>query len=132
MVIRCTLKKLITAGKYLGRARKTGKVGMKEIAEEIQRNCSATCCDVTLVSTVFLDNPQLFSYWRRSLSGWFRQFSYQSHKWLRGKFSWLQKRNNRRIFHFIKLFLFQKGFNFVAFTLNKIAKTYLMYWYVVF
>ena len=30
MVIRCTLKKLITDGKYLGRARKTGAVGMKE------------------------------------------------------------------------------------------------------
>ena len=43
IVIRCTLKKLITAGKYLGRARKTGKVGMKEIAEEIQSHCPATC-----------------------------------------------------------------------------------------
>ena len=80
MAIQCTLEKSITDGKYFARARKTGKVGMKEIAEEIQRNCSATCCDVTLVLTVFLDNPQLFSYWRRSLSGWFRQFSYQSHK----------------------------------------------------
>ena len=30
MVIQCILKKSITAGKYLGKARKAGAVGIKE------------------------------------------------------------------------------------------------------
>ena len=55
MAIQCTLEKSRTDEKYFARARKTGKVGMKEIAEEIQRNCSATCSDVTLVLTEFMD-----------------------------------------------------------------------------
>ena len=49
------MEKSKTEEKYFARARKTGKVGMKEIAEEIQRNCSATCSDVTLVLTEFMD-----------------------------------------------------------------------------
>ena len=55
MAIQCTLEKSRTEEKYFARARKTGKVGMKEIAEEIQRNCSATCGDVTLVLTELMD-----------------------------------------------------------------------------
>ena len=55
MAIQCTLEKSRTDEKYFARARKTGKVGMKEIAEEIQRNCSATCSDVTLVLTELMD-----------------------------------------------------------------------------
>ena len=55
MAIQCTLEKSRTDEKYFARARKTGKVGMKEIAEEIQRNCSATCGDVTLVLTELMD-----------------------------------------------------------------------------
>ena len=55
MAIQCTLEKSRTDEKYFARARKTGKVGMKEIAEEIQRNCSATCSDVTVVLTEFMD-----------------------------------------------------------------------------
>ena len=55
MAIQCTLEKSRTEEKYFARARKTGKVGMTEIAEEIQRNCSATCGDVTLVLTELMD-----------------------------------------------------------------------------
>ena len=55
MAIQCTLEKSRTEEKYFARARKTGKVGMVEIAEEIQRNCSATCGDVTLVLTELMD-----------------------------------------------------------------------------
>ena len=55
MAIQCTLEKSRTEEKYFARARKTGKVGMNEIAEEIQRNCSATCGDVTLVLTELMD-----------------------------------------------------------------------------
>src|SRR5574344_26964 len=55
MAIQCTLEKSRTEEKYFARARKTGKVGMAEIAEEIQRNCSATCGDVTLVLTELMD-----------------------------------------------------------------------------
>ena len=55
MAIQCTLEKSRTEEKYFARARKSGKVGMKEIAEEIQLNCSATCSDVTLVLTELMD-----------------------------------------------------------------------------
>ena len=55
MAIQCTLEKSRTEEKYFARARKTGKVGMTESAEEIQRNCSATCGDVTLVLTELMD-----------------------------------------------------------------------------
>ena len=55
MAIQCTLEKSRTEEKYFARARKTGKVGMVEIAEEIQRNCSAKCSDVTLVLTELMD-----------------------------------------------------------------------------
>ena len=55
MAIQCTLEKSRTEEKYFARARKTGKVGMNEIAEEIQLNCSATCGDVTLVLTELMD-----------------------------------------------------------------------------
>ena len=55
MAIQCTLEKSRTEEKYFARTRKTGKVGMNEIAEEIQRNCSAKCSDVTLVLTELMD-----------------------------------------------------------------------------
>ena len=55
MAIQCTLEKSRTEEKYFARTRKTGKIGMNEIAEEIQRNCSATCGDVTLVLTELMD-----------------------------------------------------------------------------
>ena len=55
MAIQCTLEKSRTEEKYFARARKTRKVGMNEIAEEIQRNCSATCGDVSLVLTELMD-----------------------------------------------------------------------------
>lgn len=55
MAIQCTLEKSRTEEKYFARTRKTGKVGMTEIAEEIQRNCSAKCSDVTLVLTELMD-----------------------------------------------------------------------------
>ena len=55
MAIQCTLEKSRTEEKYFARARKSGKVGMTEIAEEIQRNCSAKCSDVTLVLTELMD-----------------------------------------------------------------------------
>ena len=55
MAIQCTLEKSRTEEKYFARARKTGKIGMNEIAEEIQLNCSATCSDVTLVLTELMD-----------------------------------------------------------------------------
>ena len=55
MAIQCTLEKSRTEEKYFARARKTGKIGMNEIAKEIQRNCSATCGDVTLVLTELMD-----------------------------------------------------------------------------
>ena len=55
MAIQCTLEKSRTEEKYFARTRKPGKVGMKEIAEEIQRNCSAKCSDVTLVLTELMD-----------------------------------------------------------------------------
>src|SRR5574344_1809195 len=55
MSILCTLEKSRTDEKYFARTRKTGKIGMNEIAEEIQRNCSATCGDVKLVLTELTD-----------------------------------------------------------------------------
>ena len=55
MAIQCTLEKSRTSEKYFARARKTGKIGMNEIAEEIQRNCSDTCGDVKLVLTELMD-----------------------------------------------------------------------------
>ena len=41
--------------KILRKNKKDRKIGMNEIAEEIQRNCSATCGDVTLVLTELMD-----------------------------------------------------------------------------
>src|SRR5574344_1721660 len=55
MAIQCTLEKSRTEEKYFARTRKTGKIDMNEISDEIQRNCSATCSDVKLVLTELID-----------------------------------------------------------------------------
>ena len=52
MAIQCTLEKSRTEEKYFARARKTGKVGMAEIAEEIQNDDSAVSVPIVALQSV--------------------------------------------------------------------------------
>ncbi len=54
-MITCTLEKHRTADRYFARTRKMGRVGFKQIAKEISRNCSAKPSDVNLVLTELVD-----------------------------------------------------------------------------